>query len=418
MHDETLSLHAGYTPGNTEPRVLPIVQSTTYTFDSAAEIAKVFDDPTRALIYSRFANPTVMAVEQKVAELEGGVAAMATSSGQAATLLAVLNLCSAGDSLVTSAEIYGGTYNLFAVTLKRFGIEAIFVDPSASAAEISSKIKPNTRLVFGETLSNPSLNVLDIEKFAQVAHAHGLPLIVDNTFPTPILCKPFNFGADIVIHSTTKYMDGHALQVGGIIVDSGKFNWANGKFPEFTEPDDSYHGINYVAAYGEAAYILRARMQLQRDFGAYPAAHSAFLLNLGLETLPLRMRQHSENAQQVAEFLATHPAVASVKYPGLPGPQADLVKKYLQAGSGVISFTLNGGREAGMNFMDSLQLVSREVHVADIRSCVLHPASTTHRQLSDAQLASAGIAPGLVRLSVGLENVADILADIQQALPA
>lgn len=417
MYDETLSLHAGYTPGNTDPRVLPIVQSTTYTFDSAEEIAKVFDDPTRALIYSRFANPTVMAVEQKVAELEGGVAAMATTSGQAASMMSVLNLCSAGDSLVTSAEIYGGTYNLFAVTLQRFGIEAIFVDPSASAEEISSKIKPNTRLIFGETLSNPSLNVLDIEKFAQVAHSHDLPLIVDNTFPTPILCKPIEFGADIVVHSTTKYMDGHALQVGGMIVDSGKFNWANGKFPEFTEPDESYHGINYVDTYGSAAYILRARMQLQRDFGAYPAAHSAFLLNLGLETLPLRMRQHSANAQQVAEFLVEHPAVESVTYPGLPGPQSELAQKYLKAGSGVISFTLKAGREAGMAFMNSLQLVSREVHVADIRSCVLHPASTTHRQLSDEQLVSAGIAPGLVRLSVGLENVADILADIEQALP-
>lgn len=419
MRDETACLHAGYTPGNSEPRVVPIVQSTTYVYDSTEEVASVFDEPTKSLIYSRFANPTVMAVEAKIAELEGGVGAMCTSSGQAATLLAILNLCSAGENFVTAPEIYGGTVNLFAVTLKRFGIEARFAPAGATDEEISELIDDRTRLVFGETIANPALTVLDIERFAALAHSHGLPLVVDSTFATPILCKPFEYGADIVIHSTSKYMDGHALQVGGVIVDSGNFDWTNGKFPEFTEPDDSYHGITYVGNYGKAAYIIKARMQLMRDFGCYPSAHSAFLLNLGLETLAMRMKQYCENAQQVAEFLASHKDVESVTYPGLPSdPSHELAKKYLKGSSGVISLVVRGGREGAMAFMDSLELASNQVHVADIRTCVLHPASETHRQLSEEQLVAAGIEPGMVRLSVGLEHVEDIIADVKKALEA
>ena len=419
MRDETLCLHAGYSPKNTEPRVVPICQSTTYVFDSTADVAAVFDDPTKALIYSRFANPTVMAVEDKIAALEGGIGAMCTSSGQAASLLSILNICSAGDSFISTAQIYGGTVNLFAVTLKKLGIECIMVDADADEETINAAFKPNTKAVFGETLANPALTVLDITKFANIAHAHGVPLIIDNTFATPILCKPFDFGADIVVHSTSKYMDGHALQVGGVIVDSGKFDWTNGNFPELCEPDESYHGIIYTETYGKSAYILKARMQLMRDFGCYPAAHSAFLLNLGLETLALRMERYCENARKVAEYFVNCGKFSEVRYPGLEQDKYyELGQKYLKGASGVISIVVADGKEAAARFMDALKLASNEVHVADIRTCVLHPASETHRQLTDEQLVAAGIEPGLIRFSVGLENVEDIIADIEQALKA
>lgn len=419
MKDETLCLHAGYTPKNTEPRVVPIVQSTTYVFDSTDDVGAVFDDPTKALIYSRFANPTVMAVEAKIAALEGGVGAMCTSSGQAASLLSILNICEAGDSFISSAQIYGGTINLFAVTLQKLGIECIMVDPDADDATLEAAFKPNTKAVFGETLANPALTVLDIERFAKLAHKHGVPLIIDNTFATPILCKPFDFGADVVVHSTSKYMDGHALQVGGVIIDSGKFDWTNGKFPGLTEPDESYHGITYTGTYGESAYILKARMQLMRDFGCYPAANSAFLLNLGLETLALRMQRYCENAQKVAEYFVSTGKFSEVHYPGLKTDKYyDLAQKYLKGASGVISIVVDGGKAPATRFMDALKLASNEVHVADIRTCVLHPASETHRQLTDEQLVAAGINPGMIRFSVGLENVDDIIADIEQALKA
>lgn len=420
MKTETKCLHSGYSPKNGEPRVMPIVQSTTYVYDSTADVAAVFDDPTKGLIYSRFANPTVDAVEKKIAELEGGAAAMATSSGQAASLCSILNLCSAGDSFIAASTIYGGTINLFGYTLKRLGIECIFVDADASKEELQKAFKPNTKCVFGETIANPALCVLDIEKFASLAHENGVPLIIDNTFATPILCRPIEWGADIVIHSTSKYMDGHALQIGGVIVDSGKFDFTNGKFPEFTEPDESYHGIVYTRDYPACPYILKARMQLMRDFGCYPAAHSAFLLNLGLETLAVRMKQYCENALAVAKFLKSSALVESVSYPNLEGDKYyELSKKYTPNGScGVISFVIKGGKETAMKFMDSLKLASNEVHVADIRTCVLHPASETHRQLTDEQLVAAGIEPGMVRFSVGLENVEDIIADIKLGFEA
>lgn len=420
MNIETKCLHAGYTPKNTEPRVVPIVQSTTYVYDSTDDVAAVFDDPTKSLIYSRFENPTVMAVEDKIAALEGGIGAMCTSSGQAANLCAILNIMQAGDSFISTTSIYGGTINLFAVTLKKLGIECVFVSPDASEDEIRAAFKPNTKAVFGETIANPALTVFDIEKFAKIAHENNVPLIVDNTFPTPILCRPIEFGADIVTHSTSKYMDGHAIQVGGVIVDSGNFDWTNGKFPEFTEPDESYHGIVYTETYGKAAYIIKARMQLMRDFGCYPSAQSAFYLNLGLETMAVRMKQYCENAQTVAEFLEANENVESVNYPGLPGnPYHELAKKYLPLGtSGVISFVIKGGRSQAVKFMDSLSLASNEVHVADIRTCVLHPASATHRQLTDEQLVAAGINGGMIRLSVGLENVNDILDDLRNGFAA
>ncbi|WP_031475326.1 O-acetylhomoserine aminocarboxypropyltransferase/cysteine synthase family protein [Agathobaculum desmolans] len=418
MKIETQCLHAGYQPENGGPGVMPIVQSTTYRFDSTAHIAGLFDMPTE-FMYSRFANPTCDAVEKKIAELEGGVGAMLTSSGQAASLLSILNLCSAGDSFIAASTIYGGTINLFGVTLKKLGIECIWADAEADEAEIQKLFKPNTKAVFGETLANPALTVFDIEKWADIAHKNGVPLIVDNTFATPILCRPIAFGADIIIHSTTKYMDGHAVQGGGVIVDGGKFDWAaSGKFPDFTEPDESYHGVTYTRDFGAMAYIIKARMQLMRDFGCYPAAHSAFLLNLGLETLPVRMKQYCENALTVAKHLEASDKIASVRYPGLPGNEHyDRARKYLPLGtSGVMSIDIKGGRAPAMKFMDSLRLACNEVHVADIRTCVLHPASETHRQLTDEQLVAAGIQPGLVRLSVGLENVGDILADLDQAL--
>ena len=357
-------------------------------------------------------------VEKKIAALEGGVGALCTTSGQAASLISILNICSAGDHFLAASTIYGGTINLFGVTLKRLGIECTFIDTNASPDEIAAQIRPNTRLIFGETLANPALTVFDIEKFAQVAHSHQIPLIVDNTFATPILCRPIEFGADIVIHSTTKYLDGHAIQVGGVIVDSGNFPWDNGKFPELVEPDESYHGVRYTRDFGKAAYITKARVQLMRDFGAYPAAINAFLLNLGLETLPVRMERYCKNAQIVAEFLAANEKVEWVNYPGLAGdPYHALAEKYLSDGcSGVMSFSFKGGRDTAIRFMDSLKLASNVVHVADIRTCVLHPASATHRQLSDEQLVAAGITPGMIRLSVGLEHVDDILDDIKQAL--
>ena len=416
MKDATKCLHSGYSPKNTEPRVMPIVQSTTYVYDSTDDVAAVFDEPTKSLIYSRFANPTVMAVENKIADLEGGVGAMCTTSGQAANLLAILNICNAGDSFISTTQIYGGTVNLFAFTLKKLGIECIFVGHDATDEEIHAAFKPNTKAVFGETLANPALTVFDIERYANIAHTHGVPLIMDNTFATPILCKPFEFGADIVTHSTSKYMDGHALQIGGVIVDSGNFNWDNGNFPELVEPDPSYHGLSYTKTYGKQAYILKARMQLMRDFGCYPAAHSAFLLNLGLETLPVRMKQYCENALTVAKYLESNDKVESVMYPALESNESyPLAKKYLKGCSGVITFVIKGGKENAVKFMDSLKLASNEVHVADIRTCVLHPASETHRQLTDEQLEAAGINSGMVRFSVGLEDINDILDDLKQA---
>lgn len=414
---ETKCLHAGYTPKNGEPRVVPIVQSTTYVYDSTDDVAAVFDDPTKSLIYSRFENPTTDAVEKKIAALEGGAAAMCTSSGQAASLLSILNICEAGDSFIASSSIYGGTINLFGVTLKRMGIECIWVDVDASEEELNAAFKPNTKAVFGETIANPALTVLDIEKWAKAAHAHGVPLIVDNTFATPILCRPIEWGADIVIHSTSKYMDGHAVQVGGVMVDSGKFDWTGGKFPCMTEPDESYHGIVYTEKYSFAPYIVKARMQLMRDFGCYPAANSSFLLNLGLETLAVRMNRYCENALTAAKFIEDTGKVNFVSYPALDSNKyKPLADKYLPLGaSGVISFSIKGGRDTAVKLMDSLTLASNEVHVADIRTCVLHPASATHRQLTDEQLAAAGIDGGLIRFSVGIENISDILGDLEQA---
>lgn len=418
MKNETKCLHSGYNPKNGEPRVMPIYQSTTFVYDTTKEVGDIFDMPTLGPIYSRFFNPTVDVVEKKIAELEGGVGAMCTSSGQAASLISVLNICSAGDSIVSCSSIYGGTFNLFAVTLRKFGIECIFVDQDASEDEIQKSFKSNTKLVFGETLANPIISVLDIEKMAKIAHKNNVPLIIDNTFATPCLCRPFEHGADIVIHSTTKYMDGHALQVGGVIVDSGNFNWKNGKYSDFTEPDDSYHGLVYTDTFGDMAYIIKARMQLMRDFGAFPSAHSAFLLNLGLETLPLRMERYCYNAERVAEYFSDSDKIEEVFYPTLQDDKYNgLAAKYLPEGcSGVVAITVKGGKEKAAKFIDNLKLASNEVHVADIRTCVLHPASETHRQLTDEQLVSAGINPGLVRFSVGLENVDDIIDDIKQAL--
>ncbi len=421
MKIETQCLHAGYSPKNGEPRVLPIYQSTTYRYDSTDHVGQLFDLTVAGHMYSRISNPTVAAVEEKIAALEGGVGALCTTSGQAANLIALLNICSAGDSFISAPTIYGGTINLFAVTLKRFGIECIFVDAEASEEEIQAAIKPNTRAFFGETLANPAVCVFDIEKFSRIAHRNGLPLIIDNTFATPALCRPFEFGADVVTHSTTKYLDGHALQVGGVLVDSGRFDWSNGKFPELTEPDESYHGVKYVQDFGNLAYITKARVQLMRDLGCYPSATAAFYLNLGLETLPLRMERYCRNAEAVADFLSEQTdKIEFVHYPALKNDEYhELAQKYLPNGcSGVIAFGVRGGREAAVRFMDSLKLASNEVHVADIRTCVLHPASATHRQLTDEQLVAAGISPGLIRFSCGLENIEDILEDIRLGLAA
>ena len=418
MKDETKCLHSGYTPQNGGPGVMPIYQSTTFRFNSTQEIAEVFDDPTKAHIYSRFTNPTVDCVEKKIAELENGIAAMCTTSGQAASLISILNIASNGDRILSSSAIYGGTVNLFAITLKKFGITVDFIDSDDDENKIQSAIKPNTKAIFGETLANPSLKVLDIEKFAKIAHSNNIPLIVDNTFPTPILCKPIDFGADIVIHSTTKYMDGHALQVGGVIVDSGKFDFTNGKFPDFTKPDESYHGTIYTKDYPNCPYIIKARAQLMRDFGCYPSGMSGFLLNIGLETLALRMERYCENGLKLAEYFNNHSKIKSVNYPGLKTDKYyNLAQKYLPKGtSGVMSITMNGTRQETMNFMDKLKLASNEVHVADIRTCVLHPASATHRQLTDEQLVACGINPSMVRVSAGLENIDDIIQDFEQAL--
>jgi len=418
MKFETKCLHEGYHPKNGEPRALPIYQSTTYKYDSSDHIGKLFDLSESGHMYSRISNPTVAAVEEKIAAMEGGIGAMCTTSGQAASLLCLLNILKAGDHFISVASIYGGSINLFAVTLKKFGIECTFVSQDLSDEEILKEFKENTKVVFGETISNPSLVVFDIERFARLAHKNNVPLIVDNTFATPYLCRPFEFGADIVTHSTTKYMDGHAVQLGGAIVDSGNFNWANGKFPEFTEPDESYHGVVYTEHFGKAAYIAKARVQLMRDIGAYPSANAAFLLNLGLETLAIRMDRHCSNALKVAEFLSNSDKVEFVSYPGLKNDKYyELAKKYVPNGcAGVISVSIKGNRENAVKFIDSLKLASNEVHVADIRTCVLHPASSTHRQLSDSQLKAAGITPGLVRLSVGIENIDDIIEDLEQAL--
>lgn len=421
MKIETKCIQSGYKPKNGEPRVMPICQSTTYKYDTCDYMGKLFDLEAEGYFYTRLANPTSGYVEAKIADLEGGVGAMLTSSGQAASLISIMTICKKGDHILCSSMVYGGTFNLLGVTLKRFGIDVTFVNPDLTLEELQKEIKENTKAVIGETIANPSLTVLDIEKFATLAHSNNIPLIVDNTFATPILCRPFEFGADIVIHSTSKYMDGHATALGGVIVDSGNFDWAaSGKFPEFTTPDDSYHGIVYTEKFGNKAFIIKASAQLMRDLGSTPAPMNAFLLNLGLETLHLRMKAHCENAQKVAEFLANDSRIAWVNYPGLSDSKYQpLVKKYLPNGTcGVISFGIKGGREAAIKFMDSLKLAAIVTHVADARTCALHPASTTHRQLTPEQLAEGGIGEDLIRFSVGIENAEDIIADIKQALDA
>ena len=415
----TKCIHSGYTPKNGEPRQIPICQSTTYKYDSSVEMGKLFDLEASGYFYTRLQNPTNDCVAARIADLEGGVAAVLTSSGQAANFFAIFNICSAGDHVVASTAIYGGTFNLFNVTMRKLGIEFTFVTPDCTEEELNAAFRPNTKAVFGETLSNPSLQVLDIEKFAKAAHSHGVPLIVDNTFPTPINCQAFNYGVDIITHSTTKYMDGHATQVGGVIVDSGNFDWTQSdKYPGLTTPDDSYHGITYTERFGKGAYITKCVVQLMRDLGSIPGPQNAFLLGLGLETLALRMERHCSNALTVAKYLRDSGLVSWVSYPGLEtDPQYELAKKYMPKGTcGVISFGVKGGREAATKFMDSLKLASIVTHVADSKTCVLHPASTTHRQLTDKQLEEAGVKSDLIRLSVGIEDVEDIIADIQQAL--
>lgn len=419
MKIETKCIQEGYKPKNGEARVLPIYQSTTFKYDSADYMGKLFDLEAEGFFYTRLANPTLDAVEKKIAALEGGVGAMLTSSGQAATLISAMTMMKAGDHIVCSAAVYGGSFNLLGVTLKKFGIDVTFVDPDAPIEELQKAVRENTKAVYGETIANPALNVLDIEKFAELAHSNGVPLVVDNTFATAVLCRPFEFGADIVIHSTSKYMDGHAVSLGGVIVDSGKFDWArSGKFPEFTEADDSYHGVVYSKDFGESAYIVKARAQLMRDLGAQMSPQNAFLLNLGLETLHLRMPRHCENALKVAKWLENDKRVAWVNYPGLESSKyKNLVSKYLKNGaSGVISFGVAGGREAAVKFLDGLKLAAIATHVADARTCALHPASTTHRQMTDEELTAGGISADLVRLSVGIENVDDIIEDLDQAL--
>ena len=424
MSDYKLStdcLHAGYVPGNGEPRNIPIVQSTTFRYATGEAMGALFDLEAEGYFYTRLQNPTSDRVAAKICALEGGTAAMLTSSGQAANFFAVFNIAGCGDHVVASSTIYGGTFNLFAVTMKRMGVTFTFVDPNCSDAELEAAFRPNTKAVFGETIANPALTVLDIERFAQAAHAHGVPLIVDNTFPTPVNCHPFQWGADIVTHSTTKYMDGHANAVGGAIVDSGKFDWTAhaDKFPGLTTPDESYHGITYTEKFGLAgAYITKATAQLMRDFGASPAPMNAYLLNVGLETLPLRMAKHCANAMEIARHLESHAKVAWVNYPGLESsPYHALAAKYMPSGTcGVISFGVKGGQEAASRFMAGLKLCSIATHVADAKTCVLHPASTTHRQMNDAELRAAGVSPDLIRLSVGIEDAADLLADLDQAL--
>ena len=419
MKPATKCIHSGYAPQNGEPRQLPICQSTTYKYDSSVEMGKLFDLEAEGYFYTRLQNPTNDAVAAKIADLEGGVAAVLTSSGQAANFFAIFNICNTGDHVVCSSAIYGGTFNLFNVTLKKLGIDFTFVAPDCTEAELEAAFKDNTKAVFGETLSNPSLQVLDIEMFAKAAHAHGVPLIVDNTFPTPINLRPFEFGADIVTHSTTKYMDGHATQVGGCVVDSGNFDWTqNDKFPGLTTPDDSYHGITYTERFGKGAYITKCVVQLMRDLGSIPGPQNAVLLNLGLETLALRMVRHCEIALKVASYLKNSDLVSWVSYPGLEGDeQYEIAQKYMPKGTcGVVSFGVKGGREAATKFMDSLKLASIVTHVADAKTCVLHPASTTHRQLTEQQLLECGVKSDLIRLSVGIEDAEDIIADIEQAL--
>ncbi len=417
---ETLCVQAGWQPKKGEPRVLPIYQSTTFKYETSEQMARLFDLEDSGYFYTRLQNPTNDAVAAKIAALEGGIAGMLTSSGQAANFYAIFNICQAGDHFISSSCIYGGTFNLFAVTLKKLGIEVSFVNPDASEDEIDAAFRPNTKALFGESISNPTLEILDIEKFARIAHKHGVPLIVDNTFPTPINCRPFEWGADIVVHSTTKYMDGHATSVGGAIIDSGNFDWeANAdKFPGLCTPDESYHGLTYTQSFGKMAYITKATAQLMRDLGSIQSPQNAFLLNIGLETLHLRMQQHCRNAQAVAEYLSQHKKVAWVNYSGLPNDKYHtLAQKYMPNGScGVVTFGLKGGRETAIRFMDSLELAAIVTHVADARTCVLHPASHTHRQLTDEQLIAAGVQPDLIRFSVGIENVNDIIADIEQAL--
>lgn len=417
----TLCVQAGWKPTNGEPRILPIYQSTTFKYDTTEQMADLFDLKASGYFYTRLQNPTNDKVAEKIAALEGGVAAMLTSSGQAANFYAIFNICQAGDHFVSAASIYGGTYNLFGVTMKKLGIEVTFVDADASEEEIQKAFRPNTKALFGETIANPVLSVLDIEKFAHIAHKNGVPLIIDNTFPTPINCRPFEFGCDIVTHSTTKYMDGHAMTVGGCIVDSGNFDWEkyHDKFPGLTEPDDSYHGLAYTKSFGKGAYITKATVQLMRDLGSIQAPQNAFLLNIGLETLHLRVPRHCENAQKVAEYLEKRPEVAWVNYSGLKSsPYYELAQKQFRNGQscGVVTFGLKGGRDVAIKFMDSLKLCCIATHVADARTCVLHPASHTHRQLSDEQLLAAGIQPDLIRFSVGIEDADDIIADIEQAL--
>ncbi|MBQ2931475.1 MAG: O-acetylhomoserine aminocarboxypropyltransferase/cysteine synthase [Clostridia bacterium] len=419
MRIETKCIQSGYSPKNGEPRVLPIYQSTTWKYGSTEQMGKLFDLEESGYFYTRLANPTNDAVAAKIADLEGGVAAMLTSSGQAACFYSIFNICEAGGHFVCSSSVYGGTFNMFGVTLKKLGIDVTFVDPDADDETLNAAFRENTKAVFGETIANPALVVLDIERWAKAAHAHGVPLIIDNTFATPINCRPFEWGADIVVHSTTKYMDGHATSVGGVVVDSGNFDWeASGKFPGLTTPDESYHGITYTKKFGKAAYITKLTAQVMRDLGSIPSPHNAFLLNLGLETLPLRMERHCSNAQAVAEFLEKDDRISWVKYCGLPSDKYHtLAQKYLPNGScGVISFGVKGGREAAVKFMDSLQLAAIVTHVADARTSVLHPASHTHRQLNDEELKAAGVTPDLIRFSVGIENVDDIIDDIKQAL--
>lgn len=416
----TVCVQSGYTPKNGEPRVLPIYQSTTFKYESSEQMGRLFDLSESGYFYTRLQNPTNDAVAAKICELEGGAAAMLTSSGQAATFYSLFNICGAGDHIVASSAIYGGSFNLIAVTMKRMGIEATFLHPDVSEDELAAAFRPNTKAVFAEVLANPALVVLDIEKFARQAHAHGVPLIVDNTFPTPINCRPFEFGADIVTHSTTKYMDGHATAVGGAIVDSGNFDWLAhaDKYPGLTTPDESYHGVTYAKDFGKAGYITKATAQIMRDLGSIQSPQNAFLLNLGLETLALRVERHCQNALAVAKHLEAHPKVSWVNYPGLESSRYhELAKKYLPKGSsGVISFGVKGSREDAVHFMDSLKLGAIVTHVADARTCLLHPASTTHRQMTDEQLLEAGVTPDLIRLSVGIEDVDDIIADIDQAL--
>ena len=417
---ETICIQSGWKPKNGEPRVLPIYQSTTFKYESSEQMGRLFDLEEDGYFYTRLQNPTNDCVAAKICELEGGVAAMLTSSGQAATYYAVFNICEAGDHVVMSATVYGGTFNLLTCTMKKMGIECTVVDPDAPTEEIAKAFRPNTKCVFAETIANPALVVLDIEKFAKLAHDHQVPLIVDNTFATPINCNPFKWGADIVTHSTTKYMDGHAMSVGGCIVDSGNFDWTAypDKFPGLCTPDESYHGITYTEKFGKAAYITKATSQLMRDLGSIQSPQNAFLLNVGLETLPLRMERHCYNAQKVAEFLEAHEKVAWVNYPGLKSNRYyGLAQKYMPNGTcGVISFGLKGGREAASKMMDQLKLAAIVTHVADARTSVLHPASHTHRQMNDEQLKEAGVAPDLIRLSVGIEHVDDIIADLEQAL--